>query len=180
MKHLRLLALLAALFIASAPRAHADDSASGLEYRVKAVVLFNFAKYVHWPEKAFQSPTQSINVCILGKDPFGDVFQSSDAPKEAQNRPLKVVELGSSPKKEEVASCQLLFWQHENEAAVKALATTIQEHAVLTVADETSENSLISFLVQDAKVRFRIRRKAAEALGFDISSQLLKLAILDE
>lgn len=177
MKHLRMLTILLLLFVS---RAYAENDSTGLEYRLKAVVLFNFTKYVHWPEKQFQSDKQSIRICILGENPFGDLFQSDDAPKEAQNRPLQLVELPASATKLDVANCQLLYWTSKNEAAIGSLLPTLQEHAVLTVADEKSQNALISFAIEDKKIRFIIRHKQAQELGLEISSQLLKLAILDE
>ena len=85
MRHLRI--ILTLLIALSARFGFADEASSALEYKVKAVVLFNFAKYVKWPEKTFSNATDPIQVCILGKSPFGDIFQSPEAPKEAQNRP---------------------------------------------------------------------------------------------
>ena len=40
------------------------------EYQVKAVFLFNFAKFVEWPAAAFKDAQSSITLCILGKDPL--------------------------------------------------------------------------------------------------------------
>lgn len=178
MKHLRLLIIFIALLIA--PCLSAETEGTSLEYRVKAVVLFNFAKYVRWPANAFQAADQPIRVCILGESPFGDVFESNDAPKEAQGRPLTVVNLPRSATQNDAVSCQILFWQEKNDSVAKALLPALEKSATLTVADRESEQALISFTLEDGKVRFRIRRKAAEALGLNISSQLLKLAILDE
>src|SRR5688572_25426214 len=38
----------------------ADEAYPSLEYRVKAAFLFNFAKFVEWPQNAFSSPTSPI------------------------------------------------------------------------------------------------------------------------
>lgn len=179
MKQLRLLILLLLSFVA-VTRVHAEGEATSLEYKVKAVVLVNFAKYVHWPEKTFATPTQPVRVCILGESPFGDVFKSSDAPKEAQNRPLEIVEIPRAAKPQDVSACQILYYQERDESLLGSLQATLKEHVVLTVADKKSDAALISFLLKDGKVRFKIRRTEAEALGLNISSQLLKLAILDE
>lgn len=180
MKHLRIIfTIILALFVLVRP-ALAQDSASALEYKVKAVVLFNFAKYVKWPEKSFTSPDQDIQVCVLGKNPFGDIFNSPEAPKEAQGRPLKVVELPDSSGVKEVSQCKILFWTDGSEKKASELHKILEANSVLTVSDQKSENSLISFVLDDGKVRFKIRHKVAKGLGLEISSQLLKLAILDE
>lgn len=162
------------------PQTVLADGPTPLEYKVKAVCLFNFAKYVKWPESVFKSETQPIRVCIYGRSPFGDIFQSKDAPKEAQNRPLNVVEVTASATETQLSECQLLYYQAEDNDAVSELTSILTRHSVLSVSDKNSNHSLIEFAVEDGKVRFKIRRKAAESLGIEVSSQLLKLAIIDD
>ena len=64
--------------------ARAEDS-TAIEYRVKAVCLYNFAKYVKWPDAAFAKADTPINLCILGTNPFGELFNDVQG-KTAQNR----------------------------------------------------------------------------------------------
>src|SRR3990172_10895387 len=46
------------------------------EYQVKAAYLYNFARFVEWPDTAFNGPQAPFILCILGEDPFGDAFDS--------------------------------------------------------------------------------------------------------
>ena len=177
MKHLH---WLIAILLLAVNSAFAQAAPSGLEYKVKAVVLVNFAKYVRWPEKTFQSDDQPINVCVFGDNPFGNIFESENAPKEAQNRPLKVMTLSKSSTKDQIAGCQLLYWQKSSQSEALALLPFMQEKGILSVSDQKSDDSLISFVVIDEKVRFHIRYKAAQAVGFEMSSQLLKLATVGD
>ncbi len=179
MKHLFRLIFALLVFIAIPFSSDATDETS-LEYKVKAVVLFNFAKYVKWPDKVFSSPSDPIRVCVFGSNPFGEFFDSSDAPKQAQDRDLLVVKLPESAEEKDLAACQVFFWQERHESAVSKFETVLEQHSVLTVADQKTDKSVISFSVVDGKVRFSIRLKAAEALGINISSQLLKLAIVED
>lgn len=156
------------------------DEASAIEYKVKAVVLVNFAKYVQWPETTFSDPKQEIQVCILGDNPFGDVFTSPEAPKEAQGRPLKVLELSKSATPADASRCQLLFWTDKYASQAKSLVESLKDKPILTVSDEQDDSSLVSFTIEDGKVRFSIRHKSAKQHGLTISSQLLKLANLIE
>ena len=41
------------------------------EYQVKAAFLYNFAKFVEWPQEAFQNQSEPLVVCVLGDNPFG-------------------------------------------------------------------------------------------------------------
>src|SRR5580698_5307341 len=51
------------------------------EYQVKALFLFNFAKYVEWPAAVFTNATAPITIGVLGTDPFGDSLQHAVAGK---------------------------------------------------------------------------------------------------
>jgi hypothetical protein len=42
-----------------------------IEYQVKAAILYNFSRFVEWPEDAFQSENAPINFCVFQHDPFG-------------------------------------------------------------------------------------------------------------
>jgi hypothetical protein len=41
------------------------------EYQVKAAFLYNFAKFVEWPQGTFATPHDPIGICIVGQSPFG-------------------------------------------------------------------------------------------------------------
>ena len=44
-----------------------DTDPKKLEYKVKAAYLYNFTKFVKWPDEAFDpSPDSPLNICILG------------------------------------------------------------------------------------------------------------------
>src|SRR5437879_13023676 len=45
------------------------------EYQVKAAFLYNFAKFVDWPEDAFPDAGAPIVMGILGEDPFGSFLE---------------------------------------------------------------------------------------------------------
>jgi hypothetical protein len=44
------------------------------EYKVKAAFLYNFTKFVEWPQQAFRSPGDPLTICILGENPFGSAL----------------------------------------------------------------------------------------------------------
>jgi hypothetical protein len=41
------------------------------EYKIKAVFLYNFTKFVEWPAESFNSDSAPFTIGILGIDPFG-------------------------------------------------------------------------------------------------------------
>src|SRR5439155_1268480 len=41
------------------------------EYQVKAAYLANFGRFVEWSGSAAVAKSESFNICVLGRDPFG-------------------------------------------------------------------------------------------------------------
>src|SRR5687767_9675389 len=59
-------ALAAVLALLSGPMAvGAVDSTAALEFKVKAGYLFNFAKFVEWPDSAFPSADSPFIIAVL-------------------------------------------------------------------------------------------------------------------
>ena len=74
--------LMLCLLIFSSNTAHARS-----ENEIKAVYLYNFIKFITWP----QEPTTSdINICIYGDSPFGQQTEKLNTLK-ARNRPLHTI-----------------------------------------------------------------------------------------
>jgi hypothetical protein len=47
------------------------QTAAAPEYQVKAVFLFNFAQFVHWPPQAFPDAQAPLVIGVVGESPFG-------------------------------------------------------------------------------------------------------------
>jgi hypothetical protein len=57
------------------------------EYQVKAAYMYNFAKFVDWPAKTFDSPAQPIVFCELGQTPLSRPLEDALAGKVVDHRP---------------------------------------------------------------------------------------------
>ena len=163
----------ALMFAASCTPVYADD-ASTLEYRVKAVCLYNFAKYVRWPDTAFATPQTPMKLCILGKNPFGELFNDV-AGKTAQDRKLEVSIIESAKKASELSACQIVFWEADEDGKYGTIIDSLKSQPILTVS-ELPDRGIVNFFIQDGKVRFAIDVTKAKTAALTISSQLLKLA----
>ena len=56
------------------------------EAQVKAAYLFNFARYVTWPDQAFGAPDAPIRICVVGDDGFREVLADPVAGKHVGER----------------------------------------------------------------------------------------------
>ncbi|MBU0681113.1 MAG: YfiR family protein [Proteobacteria bacterium] len=169
-----LLLLLSLVLIAKAP-AYADNHIS--EYKVKAVYLYNFTKFISWPESTLPDTSHTINICVVGKNPFGSFLEPLTQLK-AQDKAL-TVEFIENLDALETKNCQILFIAaSEKDAVAKILKKTSTRH-ILTVSDMegfAQHVGMIGFVVKDNKVRLEINLSAARQAGLKISAKLLEIA----
>src|ERR1700732_1429930 len=74
-------ALMVGAFVCTIAAAQSDQPG---EYDVKAAFLFNFTKFVEWPEGSFGDPAAPIVIGIIGDEPFGDSLLRIVAGQKAQ------------------------------------------------------------------------------------------------
>lgn len=146
------------------------------QYRLKAVFLYNFAKFVEWPLQTFKGSADPIAICVLGKDPFGDSLQQAVNGKAIEGRPVYIREIQDA---QHTAGCHILFIAGSERKRVRSTLDAIRGAAVLTVGESegfASEGGIINFKMDAGHVRLQINLDAAEQARLGISSKLLSLA----
>jgi hypothetical protein len=164
-------ALVLALSSLVAPGRAAPDPPT--DYQVKAAFLYNFAKFVKWPEGALK---QHFVVAVVGEDPFGDTLDHAFAGKTVLDRP---VELRRARDAREAEGAQIVFVGASEQRRLPALLAVLRTGGALTVGDMDSfaeEGGMIGFRLKDATVRFDVNLSEVNRAGLQMSSQLLKLA----
>ena len=58
------------------------------EYELKAAFLYNFTKFVEWPEQSFKTADDPIAICILGENSFGRALEDAVAGRSLERRKL--------------------------------------------------------------------------------------------
>jgi len=137
------------------------------EYRVKAAYLYNFVKYVEWPDKG----KRNILICVAGQNPFGNVLETM-----LRNERVRGVPLMTDVILEPRADCDVVYTKTTNFAAYLRAAAGMP---VLTVGESPrflEQGDIVRFVVEGTNVRFEINPAAAERVGLRISSRLLQLA----
>jgi hypothetical protein len=166
---------LACALTAVAPQAGASEGTS--EYQVKAAFLFNFAKYVEWPESAFPEPADRIVLCILGENPFGALLEEIVKDKKVNGRGLAVREIKSVSA---TAGCHLVFIASSERLRFDEILGGLADRPVLTVSDAESvadRGFVLGLTLKENRVRFEVNLIAARRAGLKLGSQLLKVAI---
>lgn len=146
------------------------------EYQVKAAYLYNFAKFVEWPSRAFENPTAPIRLCVLNYQSFESELNQMVEGKTIAGRPVAVVPVENG---EQSHSCHILFVNSSQDRQVQHIIEVLRDTSVLTVGETiefVEKGGIISFVLQDDRVRFQVNYKAANRAGLRISSRLLSVA----
>jgi hypothetical protein len=171
----RMAALALGLGLALAAPLVAGPPARDVEYAVKAAFLYQFARFVEWPEGS-PAAAGPVRICVVGDDPFGDALDLATQDKRAGGRPLLVRRFRGL---EDVKSCSIVFVSGPDPLQAKAVSERLRGSASLLVGESPDfgrHGGMIAFRVDHDVVRFDINQDAAETEGIRISARLLGLA----
>ena len=146
------------------------------EYQAKSALIYNFAKFVTWPEDTFKESSSPFVFAVLGENPFGDAL-GIIAGKSIHGRQ---VEIRHCEEIRQLIPCQILFCSVSDLKNIfKKRPKFIAENHTLTVGDKdgfANEGGMLSLIFVDEHLGFNINDAAARDAGISISSNLLKLA----
>jgi len=161
--------MLAAALVPGPARAERDSS---LEYRVKASFLYNFAKFVEWPDR----DTGPIVLGVLGQDPFGSILDQTVEQKTINGRPVVIRRFAVVPQGKD---CHIVFVGASEKARFAEILPRLASVGILTVGERRGflqAGGMVNFVVEDNNVHFEINPEAVRHAGIHISSNLLKLS----
>jgi len=143
---------------------------------VKATYLYNFGRFVKWPETA--PAEKAILSLFVSSDRilFGPVLDSTLAGEALDGKPVVPRRLS---KPQDAGECRILFISTTEEKHLKEILTAVDEGGVLTVSDIpgfTRRGGIIQFVLEGDRVRFEINLASAENARLVMSSELLKVA----
>lgn len=167
----RLLLATAGLLGGAADSAVAADAPT--EYQVKAAFLLNFTRFVSWPAGEFAGPNSTLNICVMGDDPFGPELDQLVQGESAAGHRIQVFRVSRRP----AVPCQVIFMARDE----KDKGSVIMElgPGVLTVSDGEGflrEGGMVAFVMENRHVRFEINQNASDKAGLKVSSKLLSVA----
>jgi hypothetical protein len=86
--------------------ADGQDDVMSKGYKLKVAYIYNFLRYVTWPETAFETAESPIVIGIVGADPFGSTLEALAKSKKANGRPIRVNRIQSL---QSLDGCHLVF-----------------------------------------------------------------------
>jgi len=144
------------------------------EYLLKSAFLYNFAKFVEWPDSTFATSSTPLIICVLGNDPFGSSLDAI-ADKTIKGRPLAIKRLRSI---DGVRDCQMLYVSPNQLAQTMEIVRTLQKAPVLTVCDVEAcaeEGVMLNMRMVENQVQLDMNLEAVQRTPLKVSSQLIRL-----
>jgi hypothetical protein len=151
-------------------------AAPSLEYRVKAVFLFNFAQFVDWPPEAFANAESPLVIGVLGNDSFDGILDEAVRGEKAHGRQLIVRRYRQV---QDIGVCHVLFISPVDEAQLPGILSELRGRSILTVGESegfAKAGGIIRFMSDRGRIHLRINVAVAREANLRLSSKLLRPA----
>lgn len=150
------------------------------EYKIKAALLYKFAKFITWPDSAFDGADEQLGICVIGENPFGS-FLDILIGRQVQGRNVVVKHFQNTA--DFGSDCHIAYIGAREKETLKKNLKSLQHQSILTVSDADKFayfGGIIAMILKNKKIGFEINRGSARQAGIRISSQLLSLATIVE
>lgn len=146
------------------------------EYEIKAAFIYNFAKFVEWPEDTFTDAKAPLVLGIVGSSPIGAALESLEN-KTVRGRQLIIQQVAAQ---NNLSQCHMIYICESEKSDMNRILEHLGSQPVLTISDIqnfVATGGHINLVIRQNKIRFIINSIAAKKANLKISSRLLKLSI---
>jgi hypothetical protein len=143
------------------------------EAAVKAAFLYNFTKFIDWPDSAFSSSDARFVVCAAASETFRRELEQTFESERVAGRRVAV----ESPQDRGIRHCHVIYFAAGQDAGARL--ASVRDAPILTVGEGRAflqQGGHIAFRLHQNRVRFEISKRAADRAGLLVSSKLLRLA----
>lgn len=163
--------LLITIFSVGSSRAQSEGPTAD---QVKAAYVYNFAKFVEWPDEVFSGSSGGLKFCVVGETMVGVSLTQITQGKAIGGHFIEV--LLNPPN---LRACQVVFLSSLHGVPLRETLKAIDNAPVLTVGesrDFAAGGGMIGLVMEDTRIRFEVNLRAAKEKRLSISSKLLSLA----
>lgn len=176
-----LMVLAASAWLTPTPAVRAQEIDEAKALKVKAAYLYNFAKFIEWPDDALGDEETPFVIGVLGDDPFRRILNDTVKAKKIANRPVKIRRLSWSSQvdRAKLKDCHVLYISNSERRRLKEIFVALEDQPVLLVADIPGfarDGGMIGFVLEKQRIVFEINREALGHAKLKASARLLKLA----
>lgn len=144
-------------------------------HEIHAAMLYNFIKYVQWPNEA---DAGDFVVGVIGDEGVFATLQKwyDGKPKGPKKYVIKKL---ASPT--EAADCQVVYVGKSRSKEFEDIKNSTTGKSILTITDGNGlgkKGSCINFRVIDGKLKFELNQATVNSSNLKVSSQLSSMAIM--
>ena len=147
--------------------------------RIVASYVYNVARFVSWPQRAFNFSVSPFIIGIYKNKAFGSHLAITLREKKIQDRNWKV-EVFNNPS--EIRNCHLIFFTDIQVIDIDQVIQHIKHKPVLTVAYNVNNfcqsGGIINITGKIPNLGFEINKQAMMSANLEISKELLDLAVI--
>ncbi|MBA4388494.1 MAG: hypothetical protein C0404_10970 [Verrucomicrobia bacterium] len=154
----------------------ADEVSMAREHEVKAAFVYNFVKFVEWPASRLHETNSPLILGVVGKSPITAALEAAVLGRKINGRHLIVKGVETA---EDAGTVHLLYFPASEDSRLGELLPALADSGVLAVGESAAfakQGGIITFVLQDDKLRFEINMNSANRAGLKVSAQLQKLA----
>lgn len=155
----------------------AQASSSVKEAQIKAAFLYNFTKFVEWPEASLGAPSDVFVVGLFGDSTLLPMLEATVKGRQVNGRKILVKRVVTAA---ELSAVHMLFVEESEETRFGNVWAKVPDSNVLLVGESPSflaSGGCIRLLLDEQRLRFEINVSSAERAHLRISSQLQSLAV---
>jgi hypothetical protein len=140
---------------------------------LQAAYLYNFAKYIDWPEEI----TEFV-IGVYGAHPtFIEALEKTVKEKKVKGGKIHLKNILSP---EDATTCHIVYFPEKETRNLGAVSKEVKGSNVLLVSekDEIKKGAAISFVVEEDRLRFKLKKASLKEAGLVATDGLLRLAIV--
>ena len=144
-------------------------------HEIHAAMLFNFIKYVQWPN---EGDGGEFVVGVIGDDNVFNTLNQWYNGKQKGSKKYVIKKLTSAG---ESSNCQVVYVGKAKNKDFDDIKNSISGKSILTITDGNGlgqKGSCINFKVIDGKLKFELNQATLTSSNLKVSSQLSSMAIL--
>ena len=143
------------------------------EQQVKAGFVYNFVRFIEWPDSAMAA-SQQLKICLLGRSDVTREMETVMQGKPANGHTIEVSYIRGA---DEVQGCEVVFVDASERRKVKTGLPAASGTLLIGDFDGFArQGGMINFVMQNNRISFDINLATAEHAGLKVSSRLLSVA----
>jgi hypothetical protein len=145
------------------------------EVEIESAYIFNFIKFVEWPDSVVKSGG-NVRLCVIGNEGLQTTLTTLSGRNVGEYR-LQVMPPGG--RREDIGSCHVLYIDQQEQRRFISIIKSLGQRPVLTISDIPNfaeRGGNIGLIYRENRVLFEINLASARITGLRMSSQMLNLA----